>query len=139
MPRTSRASAIEPTNYDYRVKLVQVGFVVPVPGLTTSTALGNDDADPATGYVVRVDGEGTVIGWLDERGSPLVGKLNRSSKREPGQTGGLLEPAFIQQPGRGRRPERHNAGQQRRFQGRSRLGRMHRLGQSPGAKTAGSP
>ncbi len=79
------------------------------------------DADPLTGYRVRVDGQDMVIGGTSAV-APLYAGLIALVNAKLGRSAGLREPQAL----RSRRAARYHRGQQRRLQGRDRLGRLHR-------------
>ena len=69
------------------------------------------DADPATGYDVRVDGTDTVIGGTSAVAplwAALIARINAST----GKPAGFINPQLYRNP---KRFARHHAGQQRRF------------------------
>ena len=88
------------------------------------------DADPATGYQVRVDG--SDIGHRrHQRGRPAVGRaLACRLAQALGQRPGLLQPVLYAGlsagDGAGRLPGRHHRQQRRVPAGRRGLGRVHR-------------
>ncbi len=93
------------------------------------------NADPSTGYNVVVDGQTVTVGgtsavaplWagLVARTQPEAGPQRRVSEHHP-----LPEPAGLQ---------RHHIRQQRRLQGRPRLGPVHRTGLSQGRSYSPGP
>ena len=83
------------------------------------------DADPATGYTVRVDGENTVIGGTSAV-APLWAGLVALLEPGPGQAGRLPESDALRLDAPERRLSRHHERKQRHLLGRPRLGRLHR-------------
>ena len=120
-----------------------VSDVFPLPsyqanaGVPTSAAGGGTgrgvpdvagNADPVTGYLVVVDGQRQPIGGTSAV-APLWAGLIARLAQATGKRFGLLQPMLYAGAAAGcRRPrvQRHRPGQQRRVQGRPRLGRLHR-------------
>ena len=85
------------------------------------------DADPATGYVVRVDGEDTVIGGTSAVAplwAGLIARLNQGAR----QTRGIRQPNALWPRFAERGLSRYQPGQQWRILRRTGLGRVHRRG-----------
>ncbi len=88
------------------------------------------DADPATGYRVRVDGSELTIGGTSAVAplwAALIARLNQST----GRTLGFCNPQLYAKPAALRDI---TAGRQRRVSGDVRLGRLHGTGQSEWGK-----
>ena len=83
------------------------------------------DADPATGYTVRVDGE-TTHHWRNQCGRSTVGRADRTGECGERAGRGVCKPDALR---RSKGVPRHYKRQQRRVQRGSRMGRLHRPGQ----------
>ena len=97
------------------------------------------DADPESGYEVRVDGSDTVVGGTSAV-APLWAGLIALIQPATGQSGGFPQPAALQH-GRvvqWRVPPDH-PGQQRSFQGRPGLECLHRTGLTGRGQDPGGP
>ena len=85
------------------------------------------DADPQTGYSVRVDGTDTVIGGTSAV-APLWAGLVACLNQGLGKSVGFLNPTLYGLTPAKRGVSRHHQREQRRLHGRARLGRVHRPG-----------
>ena len=99
------------------------------------------NADPESGYEVRVDGLNTAIGGTSAV-APLWAGLIALLNQSLGKPVGFLNPLLYSSVARGRVP-RHHPGEQRRLQGGAGLERLHRAGharrgQDPGRLERGS-
>ena len=84
------------------------------------------NADPQTGYQIRVDGSDEVVGGTSAV-APLWAGLIARLNQELGAPLGFLQPAAVSAAGQ-RVVSRHHRGQQRRVLRGTGLGRMHRTG-----------
>ena len=95
-------------------------------GTTPSSGRGVPDvagnADPTTGYTIRVDGETIPIGGTSAV-APALGRSNRARQRAEQVLSRLSQSHALHQS---QRLPRHHLRQQRRLQSRSGLGPLHR-------------
>ena len=85
------------------------------------------DADPDTGYAVRVDGQDTVVGGTSAV-APLWAGLIARLNQALGKPVGFLNPTLYGLDSAERRLPRHHQRQQRCVLRRTGLGRLQRAG-----------
>ena len=105
----------------------QDGLDVPAPSVQGGGRGVPDvsgDADPNTGYNILVDGESAVFGGTSAV-APLWAGSGSANESTDGETGGVPESDDLRAGCRGLRLSRRHQRQQRRFQGRKRMGPMH--------------
>ena len=116
----------------FAVPSYQANANLPVNVDTQATGRGVPDvcgdADPQTGYEIRVDGAQETVGGTSAV-APLWAGLDRAAQRAARRAARLRTAAAVPAAGQQLVP-RHHLGRQRLVRRRARLGRVHRAGLS---------